>query len=84
MSERTITLSGFALLSLRRPGEIVVTDNGGQLVAICPDGVASEATDELRVSLSAADLDLIESPEGLIVADVTRTTGWRIFTEAAR
>ncbi len=68
MSERTITLSGFAMHSLRLPHEIVVTDDDGRQVAICPDGAVSEATDEPLIRLTAANLDEIErEPEGVLV-----------------
>lgn len=40
-----------------------------------PDDVYQGA---LAVELSPADLDLIDSPDGLTVADETRTTGWLV------
>jgi hypothetical protein len=71
VSDRTVILSGFALRSLRLPHEVVVTDTDGALVAICPDGAVSEATDEPLIRVSATDLDEIErEPEGLLVLKV--------------
>ncbi len=68
MSDRTITLTGFAMRSLRAGHEIVVTDSEKRLVAVCPDGATSEATDEPVVRVTPANLDEIErEPDGLLV-----------------
>jgi hypothetical protein len=60
---------------------IRVADSGGRRVALFPKRVwPSTRVPALQPSvvLSTTDLDLIEAPEGLIVADDTRTAGWTI------
>lgn len=88
MSERTITLSADQVAALRSKGQ-AFADPGeiGDMVRLIRDGSGygplPGASNE--IVLSDADVDLIEQqPEGLVVADVTRTTGWTIRVEAAR
>ena len=89
MSERTIVMTDEGLDSLRT-GIITVraSDNTGRPVVLFPQQAwpsERRPAPVPSVVLSAADLDLIEQqPEGLVVADVTRTTGWTIRMEAAR
>lgn len=78
MSAQTITLTGFALNALRHGREVVVADSGGQPVAVRAEGAGQEEWSGPEVELSRADLDLIESPDGLVVADTTGTTGWTV------
>jgi hypothetical protein len=86
MSELTITLTRALFERLRTGQHIWWDDNTGREVLVRVEG--AEPTDAYdgaaMAELSPADLDLIEAPDGLIVADVTGTTGWRIRMEAAR
>lgn len=81
MSELTITLTRAKLEWLRAGKHIWWDDNTGREVLLRMEGAdPGEVYDGAAMAeLSSADLDLIESPEGLIVADVTGTTGWRVL-----
>jgi hypothetical protein len=86
MSELTITLTRALFERLRTGQHIWWDDNTGREVLVRMEGgdpnyVYNGAT---VAALTSGDLDLIESPDGLIVADVTGTTGWRIRMEASR
>lgn len=80
MIARTITLPDTYWQCLRERGHCWYDDNTGREVLLRTPG--SDPFDvydgALVVDLSATDLDLIESPEGLIVADTNRTTGWTV------
>ncbi len=82
MSERTLTLSGFALNSLHHGHEIVVVDSEGRCVAVTPPEATQENSVGLRVQLRPADLDLIESPEGLVCASADGAMGWLVRVAA--
>jgi hypothetical protein len=90
VSERTITMTDEGLDSLRT-GIITVRaeDSEGRPVVLFPRGAWFPDRSAPNLSLSAvlsfADMDLIESePEGLVVADVTGTTGWAIRMDRFR
>lgn len=86
MSEHAITLTRDHVGLLRIGIDVAVDDDAGRMVRLYPwSGTQPRLGDALRVELSTADLDLIESqPEGLVVADETRTTGWAVRAEAQR
>jgi hypothetical protein len=87
VSERTITLRPAHLARLRAGKHIWWDDSTNREVLLRMDGSdMPESYDEALVAvLTVGDLDLIAGrPEGLVVADVTRTIGWTIRTEAAR
>ncbi len=56
----------------------MLTDSIDQLVAVRLDSTRPEGLGGIELVLSQADLALIESPEGLICADATRSTGWTV------
>lgn len=87
MSERTITLSADQVAALRGKGQ-AFADPGeiGDMVRLIRDGSGYGPLPRAgnEIVLSDADLDLIEQPEGLVVADTTGLTGWTVRVEAAR
>lgn len=86
MSVRTITLPSKHQQALRDGKHCWWDDSDGREVLLHMAGArpADVYDDALVVELYPSDLDLIESPEGLGVADVTRSTGWTVrLAEAA-
>ena len=82
MSGRTIALTPSDVWVIRRGHMTAVEDSTGQIVDVAMFPLP--ANGDVRVTLSAGDLDLIErQPEGLVVADTARSTGWTIRMEAA-
>jgi hypothetical protein len=90
VSERTITLPRVAFNKLRENrATVALADSEGQRVFLFTKQVwpsDRHPGPQPSVILSPTDLDLINQPEGLVVADVTHTTGWtiRVEREAAR
>jgi hypothetical protein len=81
MSDRTITLPRAKFDRLREGKHVWWDDNTGREVLLHMQGARpGDVYDGAPVAeLTSADLDLIErQPEGLGVADTTRTTGWTI------
>ncbi len=74
-----IVLTAADIDTLRNNVEVDVVDGRGRLVTLYPWASTRERTAGVYANLSVADLTLIEKePEGLRVADSTRSTGWLI------
>jgi hypothetical protein len=83
MSAHTITLFRAAFDKLREGrATVALADSAGQRVFLFTKRVWPSdrpPAPQPSVVLTDADLDLIEQePEGLVVADTERTTGWTI------
>lgn len=69
--------------TIRAGDSVNVIDSTGRWVRLYPwASQVARRGDRLYVDLSAADLDLIvREPEGLVVADAMRSTGWTVRTD---
>lgn len=82
MSERTIILTRVAFDKLHENrATVALADSEGQRVFLFTKQVwpsDRHPGPQPSVVLSPTDLDLINQPEGLVVADTTGTNGWTV------
>ncbi|AEV86879.1 hypothetical protein ACWT_5861 [Actinoplanes sp. SE50] len=80
MTARILTLKPSQMQRLRQQQHVWWDDSTGRevLVRTDPGGRVDTYPGALVLTLTPADLDLIETPDGLVCADETRTTGWTV------